>query len=51
MDIMTGKKFRLLTRNSFIGQFIHPLGEDGVKGVDVGYHHFGPLKISLLEKM
>ena len=38
MDIMTGKncrQFSLLTWNSFIGQFVHPVGGDEVKGVEV----------------
>ena len=33
LDIMTGKnchKFRLLTLNSFIGQFVHPVGGEGM---------------------
>ena len=35
LDIMTGencRQFSLLTRKTFIGQFVHPVGGDGVKG-------------------
>ena len=38
-------QFSLLKWTSFIGQFVHPVG-DGVKGVDLGYHYFSQLQAS-----
>ena len=37
LDILTGKKchqFKLRTWPSLICQFVHPVGEDWIKGID-----------------
>ena len=47
LDIMTGKKLRLLIWHSFIGQFVYPVEGDGVKWVDGGYRYFRPLRVLL----
>ena len=48
MDIMTEEKFRLLTCNSFIGQYIHLIGGKGMgKGDENKNRYFSPLRVSL----
>ena len=49
VDIMTREKLslRLVTRNSYIGQFVHPVGGDWVKGVEGGIRYFSPLRVTL----
>ena len=53
--IMTGencRRFRLLTLNSFIGQFVQPEGgRRWGKGVDGGYRYFYPTSFTLLDKI
>ena len=50
IDIMTGKKWRqfsLLTGNSFVGQFVHPVGRDGMgdNRVEGRNRQFSPLQV------
>ena len=45
-EIMTGKyccQFSLLTCNWFIGQFVHPVGEEGMGWK--GNRYFSPLRV------
>ena len=40
--------FRFLVYwNSFIGQFVHPDGGEGIKGVEGGNRYFSPLQVFL----
>ena len=45
------RQISLLTWNSFIGQFVHPVevGGDGVKGLEGGNRFFSPLRVSLCQ--
>ena len=48
---MKGKnclQFRLLTWNLFIGQFIYPVGGDGVKEVDKRYRNLASYEYHLI---
>ena len=46
------RQFRLLIWNSYIGQFVHSVGWEGIgKGGGLGdYHYFSPLRVCLIRE-